>query len=71
MISKKRALEPAVNEINAKTDINVSYELFKDGRAYKSIEFYIEEKSTIDRLSVDHQIRSELSEQAGSPLKAE
>ena len=68
---KKRVLEPAVNEINAKTDINVSYELFKEGRAYKSIEFYIEEKSTMDRLSVDHQIRAELSEQAGSQLKGE
>ena len=68
---KKRVLEPAVNEINAKTDINVSYELFKEGRAYKSIEFYIEEKNTMDRLSVDRQIRAELSEQAGSQLKGE
>lgn len=60
---KRRVLEPAVAEINAKTDINVSYELFKEGRAYKSIEFYIEPKSEADRLQVDKAIRAELDGQ--------
>lgn len=60
---KRRVLEPAVAEINAKTDINVSYELFKDGKAYKSIEFYIEEKPDNDKLEVDRTIRAELDGQ--------
>lgn len=57
---KKRVIEPAVKEINGKTDINVAYELSKDGRSYVGIEFYISYKSTEDRLNVDRQIRSEL-----------
>ena len=60
---RQRVLEPAVAEINAKTDINVSYEKFKEGRTYKSIEFYIEHKSDTDRLNVDRAIRAELDGQ--------
>lgn len=60
---RQRVLEPAVAEINAKTDINVNYELFKEGKSYKSIEFYIEEKPSEDRLNVDISIRSELDGQ--------
>lgn len=60
---KRRALDPAVAEINKKTDITVSYELFKEGKAYKSIEFYIEPKSDTDRLIVDKAIREELDGQ--------
>lgn len=60
---KRRALEPAITEINSKTDINIAYELFKEGRAYKSIEFYIEPKSDTDRLLVDKAIRAELDGQ--------
>ena len=60
---RQRVLEPAVAEINKKTDITVSYELFKEGKAYKSIEFYIEPKSDTDRLIVDKAIREELDGQ--------
>ena len=60
---KKRVIEPAVTEINGKTDITVTYELFKDGRSYVGIEFYINHKSIEDRLNVDRQIRAELDGQ--------
>ena len=60
---KKRVLEPAVEEINTKTDINVSYELFKSGRAYTGIEFYITAKNADDKLAADKLIRAELDGQ--------
>lgn len=60
---KKRVIVPAVTEINEKTDILVSYELFKDGRTYIGIEFYIEEKNVTDRLNADKLIREELDDQ--------
>lgn len=62
---KKRVIEPAVAEINEKTDVTVTYELFKDGKSYVGIEFYISNKSTEDRLNVDRQIRAELDGQIG------
>ena len=62
---KRRVIEPAVTEINEKTDIYVTYELFKDGKAYVGIEFYISNKSTEDRLDIDRQIRAELDGQIG------
>ncbi len=60
---KQRVIDPAIAEINEKTDITVTYELFKDGRSYIGIEFYISNKSTEDRLNVDRQIRAELDGQ--------
>lgn len=60
---RQRVIEPAVAEINGKTDITVTYELFKDGRSYVGIEFYINHKSIEDRLNVDRQIRAELDGQ--------
>lgn len=60
---KKRVIDTAVNEINAMTDITVSYELFKygdSGRAYTHIEFTIETKSAEERIAIDHLIRDEL-----------
>ncbi len=60
---RQRVIEPAIAEINEKTDITVTYELFKDGRSYIGIEFYISNKSTEDRLNVDRQIRAELDGQ--------
>lgn len=60
---KQRVIEPAVAEINQKTDITVSYNLFKDGRTYVGIEFYIEEKNVADRLNADKLIRDELDDQ--------
>ncbi len=60
---KARVIEPAVTEINDKTDITVTYELVKDGKAYVGIEFEIQYKSDIDRLEVDKLIRAELDGQ--------
>ena len=60
---KARVIDPAVTEINEKTDINVTYELFKDGKSYIGIEFYISYKSIEDRLNVDKLIRIELDGQ--------
>jgi len=63
---KARVIDPAVAEINEKTDINVTYELGKysdSGKAYTDIEFTIEYKSDSDRLKVDKLIRSELDGQ--------
>lgn len=59
---KSRVIEPAVKEINEKTDINVSYELFKygAGREYTDIEFTIEPKEQEDLLRVNREITAEL-----------
>jgi len=66
---KRRVIDPAVTEINEKTDITVTYALFKDGRSYVGIEFYINNKSIEDRLTVDHQIRAELDGQMSLEFK--
>mgnify|MGYP002626757987 CR=1 FL=1 len=42
---RKKFLDPCVTEINEKSDINVKFELIKDGRSYKKIKFIVEEKS--------------------------
>lgn len=60
---KQRVIDPAIIEINEKTDITVTYELFKDGRSYVGIEFYIAEKTTEERLTADKLIREELDGQ--------
>jgi len=44
---KKRVIEPSVDEINSKTDLKISYELFKEGRRYKYIKFKIENKQVL------------------------
>lgn len=41
---KARALEPAINEINEKTDINVTYENIKRGRTVTGLKFTIKPK---------------------------
>lgn len=38
---KKFVLDTAVNQINANTDLKISYELIKKARSYQSIRFYI------------------------------
>lgn len=63
---RKRVIDRAVTEINNKTDINVSYELFKLGnnaKMFSDIEFTITPKETADRLNVDHEIKTELDGQ--------
>lgn len=60
---KARVIDTAVNEINEKTDINVSYELFRygGGREYTDIEFTIEPKEQDDLLRVNREITAELN----------
>jgi plasmid replication initiation protein len=41
---KVRVLEPAIEEINKYTDIQVEYKLVKEGRAYSQIEFTVKTK---------------------------
>lgn len=51
---KKRVLQPAIAEINERTDINVYFECFKygeSGRAYTDIEFKVEPKSDISEVN--------------------
>ncbi|MCM1330719.1 MAG: replication initiation protein [Ruminococcus sp.] len=63
---KRRVIDPAVNEINEKTDINVTYELFKfgdSGKAYTDIEFTVIPKEDAERLTIDKNIRDELDGQ--------
>lgn len=50
---KKRVLEPAITQINTYTDINASYEQFKDGRIISSIKFTFKEKPNHQGLSVN------------------
>jgi len=38
---RKRVIDTAVKEINEKTDIEISYELIKNGRKYEYIKFFI------------------------------
>jgi plasmid replication initiation protein len=39
---KKRVIDPSVEEISDKTDIKISYELFKEGRRFKQIQFFMQ-----------------------------
>lgn len=39
---KKRVIDPSVEEISEKTDIKISYELFKNGRRFTKIQFFME-----------------------------
>ncbi len=41
---KRYVVEPALKEINRETDLNVTVEYIKVGRAYKKIKFYIKNK---------------------------
>lgn len=43
---KNRVLEPAITEINEKSDIKVWHEYIKEGRAYTKIHFIVELKQT-------------------------
>lgn len=43
---KNKVLEPALKEINEKSDISVWHEYIKEGRAYKKIHFIVELKET-------------------------
>lgn len=49
---RKRVLNPAVNEINEKTDLKVSYEWKKQGAEYIEIEFKVKSKKTAEELNL-------------------
>lgn len=57
---RTRIIEPSVEEINNKTDLNITYEYFTEGKKTVGIEFYISYKTVEDRLDVDRKIRNEL-----------
>lgn len=57
---RQRVIEPAVAEINQKTDISVSYVLHKDGRTYTGIEFFITLKNPEELSNANMLIKSEL-----------
>lgn len=39
---RKQVIDPSINEINAKSDLKVSYKPLRKGRSINSLEFYIE-----------------------------
>ncbi len=43
---RKRVLDRAVKEINKKTDINLHYELKKEGRKITTIQFNIDRRNS-------------------------
>lgn len=59
---KSRVIEPAIQEINEKTDILVDYEYETEGRKVVGLDCTITYKSADEKLEVDRQIRRELSE---------
>ena len=46
---KARALEPAIDEINEKTDINITYENVKRGRTVTGLKFTVKPKANIKK----------------------
>ena len=57
---KQKILVPSLAEINEKSDIIVDYALYKDGRAYKGIEFYITPKDKSEKLQAEKATRENL-----------
>lgn len=60
---RRFVIESAVAEINERTDINVTYTLFKSGHKYDRIEFEVHAKDINDKLAIDHAIKDELDGQ--------
>jgi len=65
-INKQKVIEPAIKEINEKTDIILSYQAIKKGRTVKSIKFSIKRKnqdynkeSKMEQLDFDNNIHLE------------
>jgi plasmid replication initiation protein len=54
---KKRVIDPSIEEISEKTDIFIDYELFKEGRRFKYIQFYIYTQNVpIDKEMLDTEL---------------
>lgn len=62
---KQKILVPATKEVNELTDITISYEFQKEGRAFKFVHFTIMPKEIDERLKVDESIFSQLNGQVG------
>lgn len=58
-----RVLEPAVEEINKYTDICVAYDEKREGRKVARIEFYMDEKTLLEKLDTENVIQEELDGQ--------
>lgn len=63
---KKRVLDEAVKQINTYTDLEISYDLKKKGRSFKTIQFFIKKQPISKSLPIDEAITpsipSEISE---------
>lgn len=57
---KKKVIIPSLAEINSKSDITVDYALYKKGRSYVAIEFYITTKSKTEKLQTERETRNAL-----------
>lgn len=58
---KQRVLIPSLTEINDKSDIMVDYALYKKGRSYIGIEFYITTKTKTDQFTAERATRETLN----------
>ncbi len=58
---KRRVIEPAVAEINLYTDISVSYETVKTGRAIHALTFTIKKKDLFERMTASAEKNNVLS----------
>lgn len=57
---KDRVLDPAVNEISEYTNLDVSYNLTKTGKAYTGILFFIDQKSDFNQIITNHMANKRL-----------
>ena len=68
---KDKIFEPAIYEINEKSDIQVEHEYIKEGRSYKKIHFVVTLKKAIDPPSVLEQPPQKHKKTAKKDLTAE
>lgn len=57
---KRRALIPAINEINARSDKSVSYEIIKKGRSVERVRLTISSKDSLKAAEIRSRIEHEL-----------
>lgn len=50
---KRKVLDTAVDDINANTELQITYDLLKKSRTINKIVFHIEAKSTVDRVLIN------------------
>lgn len=60
---EKRALRPAVEEINKYTDICIAYDTKREGRKVARIVFYMDTKTLPERIETEYAIQEELDGQ--------